>query len=51
MKNKKLKQVPFGGGYDKANAESKKMFNLIPGSKNGKLINKDIVKTIPSLGQ
>ena len=51
MKKNKLKPVPFGGGYDKANKESKMMFNLLPTSKGGDMINKDIVKKIPSLGQ
>jgi len=51
VKEKKLKPVPFGGGYEKATKESKIMFNLLPTSKSGDMIKKDICKTIPSLGQ
>jgi len=51
VKEEKMKSVPFGGGYEKAKAESKKLFNLIPHSKGGKMIKKDIVKSVPFSGK
>lgn len=50
MKKNKMKRVPYSD-YEQANSDCKKMFNLIPKSKGGKMPNKDIVKDIPSLGQ
>lgn len=50
MKKDKVKSGAFCGGYDKAQKENMKLFNLMGKMKGGKLPMKDMVKKITLFG-